>query len=41
MWLNLRRNSSNLEQIKNLFHELDKRLTVLESKKKEQQTWPK
>ncbi|CAH7071217.1 MULTISPECIES: hypothetical protein [Vibrio] len=41
LWLNLRRNSSNLEQIKNLFHELDKRLTVLESKKKEHQTWPK
>lgn len=41
LWLNLRRNSANLNQITSLFHELDKRLTVLESKKQEHQTCQK
>ncbi|PMO52546.1 hypothetical protein [Vibrio splendidus] len=41
LWLNLRSNSSNLGEVKSLFHELDKRLTVLEHKKQEQQSCQK
>lgn len=41
LWLNLRNNSSNLNQINALFHELDKRLTVVESIKKERSSCQK